>query len=806
MYLDLPEFAGKIAAYYDAGCGGSETSMHGPAVASLLVGENCGTAPGANVYYVAAPSWLGDAAYEANGLDWIIQQNEGLPESDKIRIVSVSAAPSNRPTNGHMWDEACVRAEAAGILVLDVTRFAGPCWYDANDPENVAKCTPGFPGMEPYFDPEEILVPASPRTSAEESYEADFSYHYTGRGGVSWSMPYCAGVLAMGWQICPELTGDQMVDLLSLTAYTAESGAQIINPPAFISFLEANSPVIQLSAEDIEFCALSSGPSPEPQILSISNGGLGALNWVIDYNCDWLEVNPDAGTSTGATDVNEVALTVTALPLGVHSCELIISDPCATNDPQTVLVTLYVADANRSTIQSAIDDANDGDTVIVPPGVYIGDGNRDLDFKGKAITVRSVAPKKLGVVAATIIYCQGTETEPHRGFYFHSNEDANSILAGLTIRSGYESSGGAIYCDNSSPTIINCILLDNSADWGGGMYCRNCGPTVINGIFADNSANYGGGLRNINSSTTVTACTFTGNSVVNWGGGMTNRDCTSSLTVTNCTFTDNSANWGAGMRNYTSSPTVTNCIFSNNTAKSWQGGGMDNVVGADPTLTNCTFSGNSATVRGGGIHNDDTSSSTLTDCILWANTGGTNESAQIHTGSGTSVIDYCCIQGWTGSLGGIGNIGADPCFADANNGDYHLKSEGWRWDSKPAPHWKHDFVTSRCIDAGNPGSPLGAELLTIPGDPNHVWGQNLRINMGAYGGTAKASMPPYDWALLSDITNDGIVDGCDFACQAEDWLVNVAERFGDLNRDTIVAVEDHALFVDDWLQSTTWHQ
>jgi hypothetical protein len=48
-----------------------------------------------------------------------------------------------------MWDEACARAEAAGIMVLDCSNtdrgFIGPCWYDPSDPENVAKCTTGFP-------------------------------------------------------------------------------------------------------------------------------------------------------------------------------------------------------------------------------------------------------------------------------------------------------------------------------------------------------------------------------------------------------------------------------------------------------------------------------------------------------------------------------------------------------------------------------------------------------------------------------------------------------------------------------------
>ena len=55
------------------------------------------------------------------------------------------------------------------------------------------------------------------------------------------------------------------------------------------------------------------------------------------------------------------------------------------------------------TIQAAIDDANDFDTVIVLPGTYTGAGNRDIDFLGKAITVRSTNPLDPNVVAGTNI-------------------------------------------------------------------------------------------------------------------------------------------------------------------------------------------------------------------------------------------------------------------------------------------------------------------------------------------------------------------------------------------------------------------
>ncbi|MHC4574297.1 MAG: S8 family peptidase, partial [Planctomycetota bacterium] len=77
------------------------------------------------------------------------------------------------------------------------------------------------------------------------------------------------------------------------------------------------------------------------------------------------------------------------------------------------------------TIQEAIDHSWEDVTIWVADGTYTGDGNRDIDFLGKAITVKSEnGPNDC------IIDCAGTETDPHRGFYFHNGEDANSILDG----------------------------------------------------------------------------------------------------------------------------------------------------------------------------------------------------------------------------------------------------------------------------------------------------------------------------------------------------------------------------------------
>lgn len=240
-----PEYKGKIAAYRDFECD-ARSSMHGPAVASLLVGEQCGTAPGARIYYAAVPSWFRDARYYAQALDWIVEQNRALSASNKIRVVSVSAAPSGPGSpfnkNQDQWDRAWEQAEKEGIVVLDCTThhgIVGPCFYEAMDRENPARCKPGFPGREMQFIPgKRLLVPASPRTTAEHKEGADPGYQYMGRGGLSWSIPYCAGVLAQGWQLRPEKSGPEMMDLLFQTAWHSRPDLFIIQPVAFINRLK----------------------------------------------------------------------------------------------------------------------------------------------------------------------------------------------------------------------------------------------------------------------------------------------------------------------------------------------------------------------------------------------------------------------------------------------------------------------------------------------------------------------------------------------------------------------------------------
>ncbi len=116
----------------------SGTSYHGPFVTGLLSGKATGIAP-----EVEVPA-IGDAKYFADALDYITEKNKSLPQEQKIRIVSVSSAPSatagNTMENGELWEQALVRAKQNDILVLDTKDSIQSCYLDYKYLDNVSKC------------------------------------------------------------------------------------------------------------------------------------------------------------------------------------------------------------------------------------------------------------------------------------------------------------------------------------------------------------------------------------------------------------------------------------------------------------------------------------------------------------------------------------------------------------------------------------------------------------------------------------------------------------------------------------------
>lgn len=224
-----------------------------------------------------------------------------------------------------------------------------------------------------------------------------------------------------------------------------------------------------------------------------------------------------------------------------------------------------------STIQAGVDAAVGGDVVIVADGIYRGEGNRDIDFWGKAITVRS----ENGAATCTID-CEDTTQAFHRGFNFHSNETLESVVDGFTIINGYSDVGGGISCNPGSPTIKNCVIKDNSVfGSGGGMIVISGEPIVRNCVFEGNTAaSAGGGMCNYMSDSAVINCIFKANVGTLKGGGVYNSNANGAAFI-GCMFVGNlTGSEGGGMYNWVSRPSVINCTIATNRAGYLGGGDM----------------------------------------------------------------------------------------------------------------------------------------------------------------------------------------------------------------------------------------
>jgi predicted outer membrane repeat protein len=372
------------------------------------------------------------------------------------------------------------------------------------------------------------------------------------------------------------------------------------------------------------------------------------------------------------------------------------------------------------------------------------------------------------------------------------SNDANSsmTLEGCTFSGNYANDvGGAISSTSDGVNIVNCTFEDNAAwSYGGGISCSG-NIVLTNCIFTRNSAPIGGGIYTwFPAGALLKKCTFTGNTAGYGGGayigGAWLDDPNSSTLLIDCTFSGNSAYGGGGIYCARNTKTaVMKCAFAGNRATS-TGGGIY-YCGCEQKLTNCIFTGNLA--QGGNALSFQTlgltqpSNVQAVNCILWD-----GSRSVLNSDGSTVVITYSSVQcGWPGE----GNIDDDPCFAnpgywadpndpnipgDPNDpnavwieGDYHLKSQAGRWDPKTKT-WIKDDVTSLCIDAGDPMSPIIYESFPNGG----------RINMGAYGGTVEASKsyfgePVCEEIVAGDINGDCKVDFADFQIMSLHWLKDI---------------------------------
>jgi hypothetical protein len=384
--------------------------------------------------------------------------------------------------------------------------------------------------------------------------------------------------------------------------------------------------------------------------------------------------------------------------------------------------------AQQPTLQAGILAAAAGDTVLVANGTYSGPGNRNVDFSGRNVTVRSV-----GGAAACVI----DAGDVARGVIFDGGETATARLEGLTIRDGFhQSAGGGILILGASPTISDCVIEScrtgagaggtagipgGSGGDGGGIHITAGAPhfrrcTIIanatgaggagfvsalgpGGTIGGNGGRGGGVFAGASANPTFEHCVILANQTGAGGQGGSSVEC---ILVICETYGENGGRGGDGGGLYvTSTLQLVNCVVRDNSTgiggaagvgagmplpspgrggngAGWSGGTSASIV------ANSTFNSNIVAAAGpsgqaaGSIGGID-GAVTIVNSILWG-----DSAPELAIGASVSFSDV------QGGAAGTGNLAADPRFQNAGAGDLHLRSD------------------SPCIDAGsNALVPMG---------------------------------------------------------------------------------------------------
>jgi hypothetical protein len=243
LLVDHQEYADRLQLYeeihipHDAG-----PQMHGLAVASIAVGKTVGVAPEAELFYIAfslREREKGGAQtyrYLAQGIYRILEINEQLPKDNRIRVISISKGL--RPTDKE-WDlisEAVQKAQAAGILVvcttvesfhkgygidgLGRTSLADPDIFESYERGYFYDKIEGFWAGHISASEGHIWAPMDSRTTA--SPKSINEYVFYRKGGLSWSVPYIAGVYALAVQVNPAITPERFWALTARTGRALE--------------------------------------------------------------------------------------------------------------------------------------------------------------------------------------------------------------------------------------------------------------------------------------------------------------------------------------------------------------------------------------------------------------------------------------------------------------------------------------------------------------------------------------------------------------------------------------------------------
>lgn len=270
LIVDHKEYGDRLRLYEEINIpSDSPSQMLGPAVASIAVGKTVGTAPEADLYYIACTpgTWkVSDKTFEydfsflASAVRRVLAVNAGLPAGRKIRVISMSIGWIQNQKGYADITAAVKEAEAAGIFVVSSSLEAGgKMKFQAlgrepmADPNAFESYGPGLWLAPSFFldDPKareyyagRLWVPMDSRTTASPTGKDDYVFYR--EGGWSWCIPYIAGVYALACQADPSITPERFWNTALATGRTikVERGGKaydlgpILNVPVLMSVLK----------------------------------------------------------------------------------------------------------------------------------------------------------------------------------------------------------------------------------------------------------------------------------------------------------------------------------------------------------------------------------------------------------------------------------------------------------------------------------------------------------------------------------------------------------------------------------------
>ncbi len=129
------------------------------------------------------------------------------------------------------------------------------------------------------------------------------------------------------------------------SSLTVHSISAVSDPMTFIFGEGAltNAPEIGLDNAALE-PVCSYGVDADSQTFTLWNAASGTVSYTVSDNAAWLSLSPASGTVTAESDLITVTYNTDALASGTHAAIITVTDPGASNSPQTIPVSLTVFD------------------------------------------------------------------------------------------------------------------------------------------------------------------------------------------------------------------------------------------------------------------------------------------------------------------------------------------------------------------------------------------------------------------------------------------------------------------------------